>query len=56
MEIQLTRALLSEGQIIDQEIESIEKIIENNAIFSGFLLKVEEFVIIGRFRPCRREI
>ena len=29
MEIQLTRTLLSEGQIVDQEIESIEKIIEN---------------------------
>ena len=29
MGIRLTKVLLSEGQIIDQEIESIEKIIEN---------------------------
>ena len=29
MGIQLTRILLSEGQIVDQKIESIEKIIEN---------------------------
>ena len=29
MEIQLTRVLLSEGQVIEQTSESIEKVIEN---------------------------